>query len=97
MAARKYSDGIPEETKARRLNEIIKLQNSLSLRSKKKDVGRVFEVLIEDSSKRSKDHLSGRTSQNKVSVFPASGHRKGEYVNVRISRCTSATLIGEIN
>jgi len=95
-AARKYRDDIPEEIKTRRLNEIISLQNKLSTRSKKQDVGRVFEVLIEDFSKRSHDHLSGRTSQNKVVVFPGNGRRKGEYVNVKIEGCTSATLLGKI-
>jgi len=95
-AARKYDDDVPEETKTRRLNEIISLQNKLSSRSKKQDVGRIFEVLIEDFSKRSKDHLSGRTSQNKVVVFPGYGSRKGEYVNVKIESSTSATLLGKI-
>jgi tRNA-2-methylthio-N6-dimethylallyladenosine synthase len=95
-AARKYDDDVPEETKTRRLNEIISLQNKLSSRSKKQDVGRIFEVLIEDFSKRSKDHLSGRTSQNKVVVFPGNGSRKGEYVNVKIESSTSATLLGKI-
>jgi tRNA-2-methylthio-N6-dimethylallyladenosine synthase len=96
-AARRYKDDIPEEIKTRRLNEIISLQNKISGRSKKMDVGRVFEVLIEGYSKRSKDNLSGRTSQNKVVVFPDDGHKKGEYVNVSVERCTSATLIGKIN
>jgi tRNA-2-methylthio-N6-dimethylallyladenosine synthase len=95
-AARKYSDDVPEETKTRRLNEIIALQNKLSARSKKVDVGRVFDVLIEDFSKRSNDHLSGRTSQNKVVVFPGEGRRKGEYVSVKIESSTSATLLGKI-
>ncbi len=95
-AARKYKDDIPEEIKIKRLNEIISLQNKLSAISKKQDVGRIFEVLIEDFSKRSQDNLSGRTSQNKVAVFPGDGHKKGEYVNVLIDRCTSATLIGKI-
>ncbi len=95
-AARKYRDDVPEETKTRRLNEIISLQNKLSLRSKKQDVGRIFEVLIEDFSKRSQDHLSGRTSQNKVVVFPGTGRRKGEYVSVKIESSTSATLLGKI-
>ena len=95
-AARKYRDDIPEEIKTRRLNEIISLQNKLSTRSKKQDVGRIFEVLIEDFSKRSHDHLSGRTSQNKVVVFPGNGRSKGEYVNVKIEGCTSATLLGKI-
>jgi len=95
-AARKFKDDIPEDVKTRRLNEIISLQNKLSSRSKKLDVGRVFEVLIEDFSKRSKDHLSGRTSHNKVVVFPGNGRRKGEYVSVKIESSTSATLLGNI-
>lgn len=95
-AARKFKDDVPDEIKSRRLNEIIALQNKLSARSKKLDNGRIFEVLIEDFSKRSQDHLSGRTSQNKVVVFPGNGHKKGEYVNVMVERCTSATLIGNI-
>ena len=95
-AARRLKDDVPDNTKARRLNEIISLQNRLSAKSKKQDVGKVFEVLIEGFSKRSEDHLSGRTSQNKIVVFPKEDKKKGEYVKVRIDRCTSATLIGEI-
>jgi len=95
-AARKYKDDVPEEVKAERLTEMIALQNRLSSRSKKHDVGKIFEVLIEGSSKRSPDNLSGRTSQNKVVVFPGKGHQKGDYVIVRIERCTSATLLGDI-
>ncbi len=95
-AARKYKDDIPDEIKTKRLNEIISLQNKLSSVSKKNDVGKVFEVLIEGPSKRSPDHLSGRTSQNKVAVFPVKGLKKGEYTKVYIERCTSATLIGKI-
>ena len=95
-AARKLIDDVPEVVKARRLNEMITLQNSLSLKSKKKDIGKDQEVLAEGFSKRSAEHLSGRTSQNKVVVFPAGDHTSGEYVNVRIERSTSATLIGRI-
>jgi len=95
-AARKLKDDVPENIKTIRLNEIISLQNKLSAKSKKLDVGKVFEVLIEDRSRRTGDNLSGRTSQNKVVVFPEEGHRKGEYVNVLIDKCTSATLIGKI-
>jgi tRNA-2-methylthio-N6-dimethylallyladenosine synthase len=95
-AARKYKDDVPEEVKTRRLNEIIDLQNRLSAISKKQDTGKSFEVLIEGTSKRSPDHLSGRTSQNKVVVFPATGYKNGEYAEVNIERCTSATLIGRI-
>lgn len=95
-AARKLQDDVPEDVKTRRLNEIIALQNKLSALSKKQDVGRIFEVLTENISKRSASHLSGRTSQNKVAVFPGEGRRRGAYVNVRIERCTPATLIGKI-
>ncbi len=95
-AARKYRDDIPENIKAERLSEMIALQNRLSAKSKKHDVGKTFEVLIEGASKRSEEFLSGRTSQNKVVVFPGANHHKGEYVNVSIERCTSATLIGKI-
>lgn len=95
-AARKLKDDVSEELKSERLTEMIALQNKLSAKSKKQDVGKVFEVLIEGSSKRSPENLSGRTSQNKVVVFPGKGHKKGDYVKVKIERCTSATLLGEI-
>ena len=94
-AARKYADDIPDEIKTRRLNEIIELQNKLSYESKQSDLGKTYEVLIEGSSRKSANDLTGRTSQNKVVVFPANGQKPGEYVKVRIKRCTSATLIGE--
>ena len=93
-AARKYRDDIPEIIKSERLSEMIALQNRLSAISKKHDIGKNFEVLIEGNSKRSEEFLSGRTSQNKVVVFPGENSKKGEYVNVAIDRCTSATLIG---
>lgn len=95
-AARKYKDDVPDEIKNKRLKEIITLQNKLSLESKKQDIGRIFDVLIEGFSKRSTDYLSGRNSQNKVVVFPVEGHKKGEYVKVYIEKCTSATLMGKI-
>jgi tRNA-2-methylthio-N6-dimethylallyladenosine synthase len=94
-AARKFKDDVPEEIKAQRLNEIIALQNRLSAKSKRKDVGRIFEVLIEGFSKRSDENLSGRTTQNKVVVFPGGTCKKGDYVKVLIEKCTSATLIGK--
>jgi len=68
----------------------------LSKKSKRHDIGKVFEVLTEGFSKRSADSLTGRTSQNKVVVFPGSGKKKGDYVNVLIEDCTSATLKGRI-
>lgn len=94
-AARKLPDDVPEEVKNRRLSEIIELQNTLSLESKKKDIGRVLEVLVEGFSKKSDRDLSGRTSQNKVVVFPGKDYRPGDYVNVKITDCSSATLKGE--
>jgi tRNA-N(6)-(isopentenyl)adenosine-37 thiotransferase enzyme MiaB len=95
-AARKFKDDVPDEIKTRRLNEIIALQNRLSAHSKRNDVGKTFEVLAEGTSKRSSEHLSGRTPQNKVVVFPKGNSRKGEYISVLIERSTSATLIGKI-
>jgi len=96
FAAKKYTDDVPEEVKSRRLTEIITLQGSLSLENKKQDIGKVFEVLVEGTSKKSKEQLYGRTSQNKVVVFPAGGHKPGDYVQVKVNKCTSATLIGEL-
>lgn len=95
-SARKFKDDVPTEVKTARLNEIIALQNEISLENNKKAVGKKFEVLIEGTSKRSQDELIGRTQQNKVCVFPANGHSIGEYVTVRVNSCTSATLLGEI-
>ncbi len=97
LAARRYADDVPEEVKKRRLAEIVDLQNSLSLQSNRKDVGRTFRVLIEGDSRRSGDHWMGRNSQNKVVVFPkdsVSGIGRGEYVDVEVTDCTQATLLG---
>ena len=93
-AARKFKDDVPEAIKSERLSEMIALQNKLSIKSKKSDIGMVFDVLIEGFSKRSVEYLSGRTSQNKVVVFPADDFKKGDYIKVLIERCTAATLIG---
>jgi tRNA-2-methylthio-N6-dimethylallyladenosine synthase len=95
IAAKKFIDDVPEEVKSRRLEEIIALQQQLSLESNKKDIGRIFEVLVEGVSKRSADHFFGRTSQNKVVVFPRGSHKSGDYLNVRIISCSAATLKGE--
>ncbi|SHF97507.1 tRNA (N6-isopentenyl adenosine(37)-C2)-methylthiotransferase MiaB [Dysgonomonas macrotermitis] len=94
-AAKKLVDDIPEDVKIERLQEIINLQNELSLESNKRDVGKVFEVLVEGFSKRSKEQLFGRSSQNKVIIFDKGNHRIGELVNVRVTGNTSATLFGE--
>lgn len=93
-AARKLKDDVSEPVKSQRLSEMISLQNRLSIKSKKGDIGMIFDVLIEGFSKRSVEYLSGRTSQNKVVVFPGGDDQKGKYVKVLIERCTSATLIG---
>ena len=95
FAQRHLADDVPEEVKSRRLQEIIALQNELGLASYRRDVGREFEVLVEGESKRDAQQLSGRTSQNKVVVFDRGSHRIGEYVRVRITGCTAATLFGE--
>jgi tRNA-2-methylthio-N6-dimethylallyladenosine synthase len=95
-AARKYKDDVPEEIKSARLSEIIALQNKLSYRSKKSDIGKTHKVLIEGTSKRSSDNYYGRNSQNKVVVFPKNKAKKGEYVNILVEKSTSATLIGKI-
>lgn len=96
MAAKNLEDDVTPQDKNRRLNEIISLQNELSLLSNQSDVGKVFEVLIEGTSKRSDKELFGRTSQNKVCVFPANEQKVGEYVSVKVLSCSSATLKGEI-
>ncbi|MEG0518019.1 MAG: tRNA (N6-isopentenyl adenosine(37)-C2)-methylthiotransferase MiaB [Bacteroidales bacterium] len=95
-AARHFPDDVPAEVKTRRLNEIIELQNRLALASNQKTLGKTYEVLIEGVSKRSSHQLIGRTPQNKVCVFNGLGHKIGEYVHVKITSCTSATLIAEI-
>jgi tRNA-2-methylthio-N6-dimethylallyladenosine synthase len=94
-AARKYKDDVPDSVKSDRLSEMISLQNRLSAKSKKNDVGKIFDVLVEGSSKRSEEYFSGRTSQNKVVVFPRTNHKKGEYVKILVEKCTSATLTGK--
>lgn len=94
-AAKYLEDNIPEETKLRRLQEMIDLQNELSLESNKKDIGKTFEVLVEGFSKRSREHLFGRTQQNKVVVFDKENYRLGQYVMVKIESASQATLIGK--
>ena len=96
LAARKYPDDVPPEVKTARLNEIIALQNRLSGESNRKDIGKVFKVLVEGVSKRSPDELFGRADNNKVCVFPAEGHKTGDYVEVEVLSCTSATLISRL-
>lgn len=95
-ASKHLPDNVSEEEKVRRLNEIIALQNTLSLESNLREVGKVVEVLVEGYSKRSRDDMFGRTSQYKTVVFPREGRHIGEFVNVRILSATAATLKGEI-
>ena len=94
-ASKHLPDDVPEEVKIRRLNEIIELQNQLSAESNAKDVGKIFEVMVEGVSKRSKEQLFGRTQQNKVVIFNRGNHKIGDFVNVKILSSSSATLIGE--
>lgn len=94
-ASKHLVDNVPEEVKIRRLEEIINLQNQLSAESNAKDVGKEFEVLVEGFSKRSKSQLFGRTEQNKVVVFDKGNHHIGDFVKVRITESSSATLKGE--
>ena len=95
MAARKFEDDIPEETKKRRLSEIVALQQEHSKYRTSQFLGKTVEVLIEKASKKSDAHWSGRNTQNTVVVFPKENYKVGDFVNVKISDCTSATLIGE--
>ena len=94
-AAKKLEDNISEEIKSRRLQEIINLQNQLSLESNIRDIGKTFEVLVEGFSKRSKEQLFGRTSENKVIIFDKGSYRIGQLVKVKVTGNTSATLFGE--
>jgi tRNA-2-methylthio-N6-dimethylallyladenosine synthase len=95
-AERKYTDDVPEEVKSRRLQEIIDVQRELSAELKVKDIGKTYEVLVEGVSKKKKHELSGRTTQNKIVVFPARTAKIGDYITVKINAATSGTLIGEI-
>lgn len=97
LAQKKLKDDVREDVKSARLKEIIDLQQQLSHKSNKKDIGKTFEVLVEGTSKKSKEFLMGRNSQNKVVVFPKETYAKGNYVHVKITGCTTATLIGKAN
>lgn len=95
FAYKNLKDNIPEEVKGDRLEKMIALQNQLSLESNQRDMGKIFEVLVEGTSKKSDMELYGRTSQNKVVVFPKKEYHIGDLVQVKITNCTKATLIGE--
>ena len=94
-ASKHLPDDVPEDVKIRRLNELIMVQNENSARANHAEVGNIREVLVEGPSKRSREQLCGRTEQNKMVVFDKGNHHIGEYVKVRITGSTSATLLGE--
>lgn len=96
FAARHFADDVPEDVKIRRLNELIALQNELSAECNRHCEGKVYEVLVEGRSKRSAEQLYGRTEQNKVVIFDRGSHHAGEFLRVRISGSTSATLFGVV-
>lgn len=96
LAAKAYTDDVPLSVKKKRLDEIIKKQNELSLLSNQRDLGKVHRVLIEGPSRRSDKKWQGRNSANKVIIFPEQNNKKGEYVNVLVEDCTGATLLGKI-
>ena len=95
LAARHYPDDVPLDVKTRRLNEIIALQSGLSLKSNQNDIGKTFRILVEGPSRKNPEELCGRSGSNKMCVFPGGGHKAGDYVDVKVLSCTSATLIGE--
>ena len=98
LAEKRYEDDIPEETKRRRLAEIIEVQNRLSKESNLKDIGKVYKVLIEGESKKNNADWKGRTSQNKVLIFPKENYvfKAGDYAMVKVNECTQGTLLGKI-
>jgi tRNA-2-methylthio-N6-dimethylallyladenosine synthase len=97
LAQRRFPDDVPLETKKRRLQEIVDLHRTHSLKSMKRDLGKTFKILIEGNSRKSDQHWAGRTDHNKMVVFPKEGDlRKGDYVDVEVESCTAGTLIGKI-
>jgi tRNA-2-methylthio-N6-dimethylallyladenosine synthase len=98
LAERRYKDDVPLDVKKKRLQEIVDVQGKLSHASNKKDIGKTFAVLIEGESKKSNKDWMGRSSQNKVIVFPKGNYslKKGDYVSVKVNDCTQATLLGTI-
>lgn len=98
LAQKRYKDDVPEAVKKRRLQEVVDLQNRLSLESNKRDIGKISKILIEGDSKKSDKDWMGRSSEGKVFVFPKAGHalKKGDYVLVKALSCTQGTLLGEI-
>ena len=95
LAARRFKDDVPLETKKRRLQEMVNMHRVHSLESMQRDLGKTFRVLIEGESKKSDQEFYGRNDQNKVVVFPKKNFKKGDYVTVKIEECTAGTLIGK--
>ncbi len=95
-AAKKYKDDVPEDVKLKRMQEILAMQRNHSMIGNKADIGKTFEVLVEGHSKRSKEQVFGRNTQNKAIIFASEKHKPGDYVHVRVTNCTSGTLIGEL-
>ena len=95
-AAKKYKDDVPEDVKLKRMQEVLALQRSHSMIGNKADIGKEFEVLVEGYSKRSKEQVFGRNTQNKAIIFTSDKHRPGDYAHVKVTSCTSGTLIGEV-
>ena len=95
LAAKRFEDDVTLEDKKRRLQEMVTLHRIHSLESMQKEVGKIFRVLVEGTSKKNEAELFGRTDQNKVVVFPKGNLQKGDYANLHITRCTAGTLIGE--
>ena len=96
LAAKRFTDDVPLEIKKRRLQEMVDLHRIHSLESMKRDVGKIFKVLIEGNSKKNDQEFYGRNDQNKVVVFPKNNFNKGDYVMVKVNACTAGTLIGEV-
>ncbi len=96
QAAKKYADDIPAEVKSKRLADIIALQNQISTHNNKKEVGKTYKVLIEGFSKKSEADLKGRNDKNQTVIFPKEHYQKGQYVNVKIERTTTTSLIGKV-
>ena len=96
FASKNLPDNVPEDVKIERLNRMISLENELSLASNRHDIGKEFEILVEGYSKRSRADMFGRTQQNKVVVFPATNTRPGDFVTVKVTDCSSATLMGTL-
>jgi len=95
LAQKKFEDDVPLDVKKRRLTEIINIQSVSSLEQNQKSIGQVYEVLIEGVSRKNDQEFKGRTSQNKVVIFPREDYKLSQYVTVKVNSCTSATLIGE--